>query len=210
MQSSGVRGSIAVLSDTFERYSPDEVAFAFNGGKDCCVVLHLLCIHFSTHLKSLTIVHFESDDEFDEIQSFVADTATLFKLSSDIDVVRCGSLRQGLASLKQRLPRVRAVICGNRSTDPHSDNLAALSPTTEGWPEFMRVNPILPWTYEDVWLYILDHHVPYCSLYEQGFTSIGGRSTTKPNPLLRLEDGSYRHARDLEGGAEHERDGRTF
>lgn len=35
------------------------------------------------------------------------------------------------------------------------------------------VNPIVDWEDDDVWGYIRDRHLPYCSLYDEGFTRLG-------------------------------------
>ena len=35
------------------------------------------------------------------------------------------------------------------------------------------VNPIIDWTTEEVWEFIHEYNVPYCSLYDEGFTRIG-------------------------------------
>lgn len=35
------------------------------------------------------------------------------------------------------------------------------------------VNPIVDWLDEDVWDYIHDRNLPYCSLYDEGFTRLG-------------------------------------
>ena len=35
------------------------------------------------------------------------------------------------------------------------------------------VNPIIDWTNYEVWEFIKDHSMPYCSLYDNGFTRLG-------------------------------------
>lgn len=35
------------------------------------------------------------------------------------------------------------------------------------------VNPIIDWTDADVWEFIKAHGIPYCSLYDEGFTRLG-------------------------------------
>lgn len=51
--------------------------------------------------------------------------------------------------------------------------------------------------------------VPYCELYDRGYTSLGGTTDTHPNPALRVEEGGYRPAYELEEDDE-ERLGRDF
>lgn len=75
-------------------------------------------------------------------------------------------------------------IMGMRRGDPGSENLDTFAPTDNGWPSMIRVNPILDWSYAQVWEFLLKHNVPYCSLYDQGYTSLGAKATTKRNPLL--------------------------
>jgi FAD synthetase len=59
----------------------------------------------------------------------------------------------------------------------------------EGWPNIYRISPLLEWTNKDVWNYILGNKIEYCSLYDKGFSSIGTKKNTIPNPLLTKKDG---------------------
>ncbi len=43
-----------------------------------------------------------------------------------------------------------------------------------------RVHPILDWTEDDVWVYIKSNAIPYCSLYDKGYRSLGCSTCTKP------------------------------
>lgn len=44
----------------------------------------------------------------------------------------------------------------------------------------IKVNPLYNWTEEEVWKYIRTHNVPYNSLYDKGYRSIGCEPCTRP------------------------------
>ena len=47
-------------------------------------------------------------------------------------------------------------------------------------PEHTRVSPILHFTERDIWNNTKLHNIPYCSLYEVGYRSLGARTTSNP------------------------------
>lgn len=80
---------------------------------------------------------------------------------------------------------LKACLMGVRRGDPGTDRVESFMNTDPGWPKLMRVNLILDWTYNQVWEFLLKHNVPYCSLYDQGYTSLGDKNNTFPNELLK-------------------------
>jgi len=96
-------------------------------------------------------------------------------------------MKKALEAYKTKCPHVKGILIGTRRTDPYCGNLGFRNPTDEGWPEFMRINPIIEWSFSDVWAFLKGLDVPYCSLYDQGYTSIGSTYNTFQNPALATQ-----------------------
>ena len=97
--------------------------------------------------------------------------------------------------MKETQPAIKAIFLGTRRHDPFSDALGTFSPTDPDWPHYMRVNPILDWYHTDVhvWSMIRECNIPYCCLYDNGYTSLGSTHNTIPNPTFKYEDGSNKY-----------------
>ncbi|KAI5680764.1 hypothetical protein M9H77_01991 [Catharanthus roseus] len=209
--------AIYVIQRALALYSIEEVAFSFNGGKDSTVLLHLLRAGYYLHNAEKSLpngdldrdeisfpiqtIYFECPSAFPEINSFTYDTAAKYGLQ--MEIIRL-DFKAGLEALLKAKP-IRAIFLGVRIGDPTAVGQEQFSPSSPGWPAFMRVNPILDWSYRDVWAFLLTCKVPYCSLYDQGYTSIGSIHDTIPNALLCINDsakseGKYRPAYLLADG----------
>ncbi|KAK8957659.1 hypothetical protein KSP39_PZI000668 [Platanthera zijinensis] len=172
-----------------------QVAFSFNGGKDSTVLLHLLRAGYFLYQKEMgsfngnmdsvlkcpiRTIYFETTSTFPEINSFTHETAASYDLQ--LDIIRLDFKSGLVALLKEKT--TKAIFLGTRIGDPNAVGQEQFSPSSDGWPPFMRVNPILDWSYRDVWAFILTCKVPYCILYDKGYTSIGSIYDTDPNASL--------------------------
>ncbi|KAJ7392736.1 FAD1 flavin adenine dinucleotide synthetase [Desmophyllum pertusum] len=145
-----LKGAWAVIQQTLQLYSLDELCISFNGGKDCTVLLHIL-------------------------------HAALNKLSPP---------PQQLKAL---------YVCYN-SPFPQAEDF--ISETTQRLAALYESKSNLDWHHADVWSMIRECDIPYCCLYDEGYTSLGSTHNTTPNPALKYEDGSnkYKPAYMLEDG----------
>lgn len=183
--------SIQTVEKCFDEFNPNEIFISFNGGKDCTALLHL--VH-SVMLKKygqktyprLTGVYFKPQHPFKEIEDFIHQSASRYNVHL---IIRDGPIRPSLEALVKEEGRGwKACLMGVRRNDPNCKNLNYMQETDEGWPRLVRVSPILDWTFQDVWTYLRELHVPYCSLYDRGYTSLGNAQNTKPNPALEYVD----------------------
>ena len=99
----------------------------------------------------------------------------------------------------------KAVLMGQRRSDPYGADLEHFSPCSKGWPQIVRVNPILDWSYSTIWGFLRGCGLEYCKLYDEGYTSLGSKASTKKNPKLLSETGHSRPAHELQGGDIYER-----
>ncbi|XP_078437119.1 phosphoadenosine phosphosulfate (PAPS) reductase family protein [Wolffia australiana] len=188
-----------VIRRTFALYSFEEIAFSFNGGKDSTVLLHLLRAGYflynaeegqrssETSTKkecAMRTIYFDSPSAFPEINSFTYEIADTYGL--ELEVIH-SDFKSGLEDVLKKKP-IKAIFLGTRIGDPNAVGQEQFSPSSFGWPPFMRVNPILDWSYRDVWSFLLTCGVEYCSLYDKGYTSIGSIHDTVPNALLSFID----------------------
>ncbi|CAM9285736.1 unnamed protein product [Ectocarpus fasciculatus] len=191
------------------------LAISFNGGKDACVVLYLLLFVLaerdelwrlkSSASKHIPVVYFEKE-EFPEIDAFMHQVSETYRFEFQR---YSKSYKDGMQDLVES-HGIKAVIMGQRRGDPWTEDMEWFTASTPGWAEFTRVNPALEWKFCHVWRLLRGSGLPYCVLYDQGYTSLGERGDTAKNEALRLPDGTYRPAYELAEEEEYlERSPRT-
>ncbi len=173
------------------------VYVAWTGGKDSTVTLYLWAHYLEEkgfNIKPCAI-SLDTGLKFPEIIRFRDDMAELWDI--DLHVVRpdmeitdypvandkircCSDLK--VAPLKQAVAdlNIRALITGIRN-DEHPDRSGRNYTEEKQAPFYRQINPILHWTEMDIWSFTVQQGLPYCNLYDQGYTSLGCMPcTSKP------------------------------
>ena len=146
------------------------------------------------------VIYFQHADEFPEVLSLLCDTVDRYDL--DMIAFEMGvTYLEGLRHLVERNrfaggggggdgdgttaspptllppPYPLAFVLGTRGDDPNAGSQGVFAPSSSYMPPFLLCNPIIDWDYGDVWEFLrhpdLRGEVPYCSLYDRGYTSLG-------------------------------------
>jgi len=147
------------------------------------------------------VIYFNNKGEFPEVLSFVEHTVRNY----DLDMIGFDEgvgFGDGLGILVKEnyvtpcvkansatsSPYPMAFVLGTRTTDPNAGTQGTFAPSSTWMPPFMRVNPILNWSYGHIWHFLRFYKLPYCSLYDDGYTSLGTIQDTYPCPALKKVD----------------------
>ncbi|GLA24218.1 hypothetical protein CBS147343_3968 [Aspergillus niger] len=190
------RTSLDVIATALHRYPLSELSLSYNGGKDCLVLLVLFLASLHPHpapedggLSSIPAIYALPPDPFPDVEEFVQWSARAYHLNVlkyTTDPPR-STIKSTFEDYLFLNPGVKAIFVGTRRTDPHGAKLTHFDRTDSGWPDFVRVHPVIDWHYAEIWAFIRHLGLRYCGLYDRGYTSLGGTADTHPNPKLRVE-----------------------
>lgn len=174
------------MTETLSRFG-SATTVGWTGGKDSTVVLALWRAllaerHPQAQVRALNL---DTGCKFPEVLAFRDRLAgewsiDLHIVHPDIDLTRyplavdpltcCRDLK--IAPLGAAMTRlaIPALLTGVRA-DENPER--ASRPWLEDHGDHVRVLPILEWTELDIWTFLVRENVPWCSLYDQGYRSLG-------------------------------------
>ena len=193
-----------VLKESLERFS-GKIALAWTGGKDSTTTLHMLrdlcggkvpipVLNIDTSVKFKEIYEFRDSlaREWDLNLIIARNDEALKSIKIAEDKEEC-CLRLKAEMIADSIVKHgwQALITGMRwDEQPEREKEEYFS--FRDTPPHTRVHPILHFAEMDIWQYINDHQVPYCSLYRRGYRSLGCEPCTKTG----LPGGAEREGRD--------------
>ena len=193
--------ALAVLEGAFARF--ERIAISFSGAEDVVLVdlaarvlgeravpvfsldtgrLHPQTYRFLEDAREYYSIDLELlSPDAAELQALVRKKG-LFSFYRD-GHGECCAVRK-IQPLRRKLAQLDAWITGQRSDQSVTRaDLPAEEPdrtfSSAGHP-VCKFNPLARWRGEDVWEYIRRHGVPYNTLHDQGFRSIGCEPCTRP------------------------------
>lgn len=189
-----------ILAFAIEHFSP-RIGISFSGAED--VVLVDIAAKLGGNFKVFSLdtgrLHPETYQFLDKVREhyripleiyFPASEATerfvrekgLFSFYKD-GHKECCTLRK-VEPLKRALYGLDAWVTGQRrDQSPSTRNrvaVAEIDRTFSNGRQLVKFNPLANWTSQQVWAYIRENNVPYNSLHERGFVSIGCEPCTRP------------------------------
>ncbi|MDR1477723.1 MAG: phosphoadenylyl-sulfate reductase [Planctomycetaceae bacterium] len=183
-----------ILRWAFDTYSP-KLTMGTALGNSGCVILSMLA---KLNLR-IPIFNLDTGYQFSETLELIDRINAKYRLgivkrSSDISVAEFEAVNGGalyeidsdrccyerkVKVLESIAPDYDAWISGLR----RDQGSTRVNTPVVGWDSkfgLVKIAPLVNWTNKDVWKRIVDESVPYNSLYDQGYTSIGCEPCTRP------------------------------
>jgi len=188
-----VHTSQQVIRQAAKRFPAGSMAIAWTGGKDSTVLLHLVKTAWNGTVP-FPVVFNDSTMEFDEVYQFIAHLTRLWKLNLHViphDPGELARFRQAVnEDQKLEASRYMKIHAMERFQRDHGTTAFLVGIRRDEHPArskekyfskretHVRVHPILHFTENDIWHYIRTFRVPYVSLYDHGYRSLGEKPFT--------------------------------
>ena len=218
--------SIDIIKEAYERFGKNGacVGIAFTGGKDSTVMLDLVRKAFGGNIPSaFKIINVDTTVDFPEIYEFIGRLSREWnfdlnvfanKEAVDKNEVKIAEDKEKCCLLLKTVPLKKAITDLNLKAlmtairkDEQEQRKKESYFSERNDPKHFRVHPLLHFTEKDIWDYIEFYDIPFCSLYSQGYRSLGcvpctvkarsdeperaGRSQEKEKIMGKLRDLGY-------------------
>lgn len=198
------RLSHEVIREAERRFGKERLAVAFTGGKDSTTLLHLVRTAYGG-VVPFKVFNIDTSVKFKEVYEIRDRIAREWNI--DLVILRHDDPQRAIREAKDSAECCFLLKTNVLNEGMKKFGISALL-TAIRWdeqearaderyfserPDHTRVHPILHFMEKDIWAYIRAHGIPYCSLYEQGYRSLGCAPCTKPTGL----DGPERAGRAL-------------
>lgn len=203
--------SLKIIEKAFALFN-GSLATTFTGGKDSLIVLHLVKRSCGGAIP-IPVINIDTTVKFPEIYEFRDFITREWNLDLRIVANREAAGRISIAANKGecckllkidvlanaiRDNKIAALMTGVRR-DEQEARAAETHFAKKDNPPHTRVNPILDFTEEDVWAYIKKYDLPFCTLYNEGYRSLGCMPCTVKNPSGSERGGRSKEKEEIMG-----------
>ncbi len=164
-----------VLIDMFTKLDPKARVFTLDTGRlhqETYDVMDKIREKYGISLEA----YFPKNDAIEDLER--KHGLNLFYKSPELRILCCNVRK--VEPLKRSLSTVDAWITGLRREQNPTRAAIARVEIDAGNGGIVKINPLAEWTQDQVWDYIKENEVPFNTLFNAGFTSIGCAPCTRP------------------------------
>jgi len=184
-----------IIKQAHQQWPSDQQVVAWTGGKDSTVILHLIREIFNQQIPFKVLFN-DSTIEFPEIYQFIKQLSNDWQFNlitikhspqdlkkyhqaknktQQTKIIRLAKIKAITKAVKKH--QLKAIFSGIRWDEHPARSQEKYFSLRKN---HTRIHPILHFTFKDIWRYIKQKKVPYVSLYDQGYKSLGEAPLTKP------------------------------